>query len=93
MSFFKRILTPPVFDDEIKTQQVYMLHIILWALLITPCPFVIYSIILIPESMPRVYTQAGYIVIINILLLIMLRRGYVNAASIIQVSAFCFFLR
>jgi len=91
MSFFKRILTPPFFDDEIKTQQAYMLHIILWTLLIIPIPYFIFSIFATPESMLRVVGQVSISTSINIILFIMLRRGYVNAAAIIQTSAFWLF--
>ena len=91
MRFIKTILTPPVFNDEIKNQQAYMLHIILWTLLIIPIPYLIFSIITNTDNLTRVYIQVGFGEIINIILLIMLRRGLVNAASIIQVSAFWLF--
>lgn len=91
MRFIKAILTPPVFDDELKNQQAYMLHIILWALLIIPIPYLIFSIFSTSDNMILVYIQVGFGEIINIILLIMLRRGLVNAASIIQVSAFWLF--
>jgi len=91
ISFIKAILTPPVFNDEFENQQAYMLHIILWTLLIIPIPYLIFSIFAASDNMTRVYIQVGFGEIINIILLIMLRRGLVNTASIIQVSAFWLF--
>ncbi len=91
MSFFKKIFTAPVFDDELKTQQAYLLHIILWTLVCVPIPFLIYSLALTPEISSRTLIQTVSGEIANIILLLMLRRGYVRATSIMQVSAFWFF--
>ncbi|HEY5729754.1 MAG TPA: PAS domain-containing protein, partial [Anaerolineales bacterium] len=91
MKFLKRILSPPVFDDELKTQQAYMLHIILWTLVCVPIPYFIYSLIATPEDLTRPFAQSAFGIAANILLLIVMRRGYVKAASIFQVSTFWFF--
>jgi PAS domain S-box-containing protein len=91
MTFFKKLFTAPIFDDEIKTQQAYMLHIILWALVCVPIPFVIYTLVLTPGSSSRTLLQTMFGEAVNIFLLFILSRGYVRAASIIQVSAFWFF--
>ena len=45
MTFFKKLFSAPTFDDEIKTQQAYMLHMILWTLILVPIPFVIYTLL------------------------------------------------
>ena len=91
MSLLKRIFTPPVFDNETKTQQAYMLHIILWTLLFIPAPYFIYSLIATPEFLVRASIQSLFGVLINGILLVILRRGYVRATAIIQVSAFWLF--
>ena len=91
MTFLKKLFTAPVFDDEVKTQQAYLLHIILWTLICVPIPFVIYALLLKPEDLSRTLLQAAFGETVNIILLFMLHRGYVKAASIIQVSAFWFF--
>jgi len=91
MSYLKRLFTAPTFEDEIKTQQAYMLHVIVWTLICVPIPFVIYAFFRTPENIIRSLIQAGFGETVNIILLIMLRRGYVKAASIVQVSAFWFF--
>ena len=91
MTFLRQIFTPPVFEDELKTQQAYMLHIIVWTLICVPIPFVLYTIALVPQNMTRAFIQTAFGESVNILLLIMLRRGYVRAASILQVSAFWLF--
>lgn len=91
MIFIKKLFTAPVFDDEIKTQQAYLLHIILWTLICVPIPFVIYTLTLAPENASRTIIQAAFGETVNIILLLILRRGYVQSASIIQVSAFWLF--
>jgi PAS domain S-box-containing protein len=91
MTFFKKLFTAPIFDDEIKTQQAYMLYIILWVLVCVPIPFVIYTLLQTPESLNRTLLQAGFGETVNVFLLFILSRGYVRAASIIQVSAFWLF--
>ena len=87
----KRAVIPPIFDNETKTQQAFMLHIILWTLIIVPIPYVIYTFIFIPEDASRVLSQAAFGEIVNIILLIALHRGFVKAASILQACAFWFF--
>ena len=91
MTSFKKIFSAPTFDDEIKTQQAYMLHIILWTLVFVPIPFLFYTLFLNPENLSRTILQASFAETINIFLLFLLYRGYVRTASIIQVSAFWFF--
>ncbi len=68
-----------------------MLNIILWSLICVPIPFVIYTLLLNPENTNRTLLQAAFGEAVNIFLLFMLHRGYIKAASIIQVSMFWFF--
>ena len=91
MMSFKKLFSAPTFDDEIKTQQAYMLHIILWALILVPIPYVIYALLVTPESSNRTLQQVVFGEAVNVFLLFILKRGYVRAASIIQVSAFWLF--
>ena len=91
MKFLKRILTPPVFDDEAKTQQAYMLHIILWTLVFMPVPYFVYSLIATPDDLTRLITQTLFGIFSNILLMIFMRHGYVKASSVLQVSLFWIF--
>jgi PAS domain S-box-containing protein len=88
MSTLKKLLTPPVFEDEAKTQQAYMLHIILWTLVLVPLPFAIYTLVFAPENTARSIVQIAFGESVNILLLILLRRGFVRLASVLQVSLF-----
>src|SRR5215208_3476205 len=90
MTFLKRIMTAPVFEDEIKTQQAYMLHMILWTLICVPIPFVIYTLIINPQQTARTLTQVLFTETVSLLLLALLRRGYVHITSILQVLAFWF---
>jgi PAS domain S-box-containing protein len=91
MRFLKRLLAPPVFDDELEIQQAYMLNIILWTLIVVPIPYVIYTLALHPEDSLRSLIQAGFGEFVNILLLVALHRGFVKAASAVQVGAFWLF--
>ena len=82
MTDFKKIFAAPVFDDESKTQQAYLLNVILWTLVCVPIPFLIYALALTPENFSRTLIQIVSGETANIILLLMLRRGYVGAASI-----------
>jgi PAS domain S-box-containing protein len=88
MNFLKRITAPPVFDDEAKTQQAYLLHIIGWTLICAPLPFVAYSFSLPNEILHRSLILIGVGETINILLLVILQRGHVKAVSVMQAGAF-----
>jgi PAS domain S-box-containing protein len=91
MKSFGEIFAAPVFEDEIKTQQAYMLNVILWTLVCVPIPAVLYTLVITPANTSRILIQTAFGETANVFLLIMLRRGYVRAASIIQASAFWFF--
>ncbi len=91
MNTLKKLFYAPVFDDEIKTQRAYLLNVIVWVLILVPIPFMIYALIFTPEDTGRTLVQAAFGETVNIILLIMLHRGYVRAASIVQVGAFWFF--
>lgn len=91
MNRLKKIIAPPVFEDEIKTQQAYLLNIIAWILIFIPIPYLSYVFLVTPEDIPRALVQAVYGETIDILLLSMLHRGHVRSASIIQVGAFWLF--
>lgn len=85
MTSLKKLLTPPVFQDEAKTQQAHMLHIILWTLILAPLPFAIFNFLFVTDNRTRLLTQVILGEAINLLLLILLRRGYVRMASILHV--------
>jgi hypothetical protein len=87
VNFLQELLSPPVFDDEEKTHQAYLLHVILLALIAIPIPFVAFLLIRRPEEANRGLTLISASEIIHIFLFMMLRRGYVRLASVIQVVA------
>lgn len=91
MIWLKKILIPPRFEDEIKTQQAFMLHVILWTLMLVPLPILIYDLLSVSPKTDRMFMEAVFAEIANIVLFIMLRRGFVRAASFLQVSAFWLF--
>jgi two-component system, LuxR family, sensor kinase FixL len=81
-------LTPPVFEDEEKTQRAFMLHVMLWALIFVPVPYVLYVLIQIPANIGRALAQAIFSETVNLFLLFLLKRGHVRPAAIIQMVAF-----
>ena len=85
MLLLKLLLTPPTFADEEKTHQAYLLHFILLALIAIPVPFVVYLLIRGPEESSRALMLIAVSEFIHISLFILLRRGYVRLASVIQV--------
>lgn len=91
MITLKRLWTPPVFEDEVKTRQAYLLNIVLWGLILIPVPYVLYEWLSRSENARSALVQAGVGEIINLILLFMLHRGYVHAASILQVGTFWLF--
>lgn len=90
-AFLKKIFRPPVFEDEGKNHQAYLLYIILWGLIFVPVPYVLYVITITPQASTRALRQGGVSEIINIALLILLWRGHVRFVSLAQVIAFWFF--
>ena len=86
MDSIKRLFTPPAFEDEEKTHQAYLLHVILLALLAVPIPFAIYLFIQKPEEANRALAIITAAEVINIVLFIMLRRGFVWYASVVHVA-------
>jgi PAS domain S-box-containing protein len=87
----KNWLTPPVFEDEIKTQQAYLLHVILWTLFCVPIIYLLFMLVKGTGYPSRALIQSVVGETANVILLLMLRRGYVRAASILQVSTFWLF--
>lgn len=85
------IIRPPVFDDDEKNRQAYLLNIILWALVFVPIPYLVYILTTIPELSMRAWIQSLFGEAINFFLLYLLRRGYVRTAGLIQSFAFWLF--
>ncbi len=90
-AFLKKIFTPPVFEEDTKTHQAYLLHMILWTLIFVPVPYVLYVTLKTPEASARAWIQAGVGEAVNVFLFFLLYRGYVRTASVIQVGAFWLF--
>jgi PAS domain S-box-containing protein len=87
----QRILTPPVFDDEEKTRHAFLLHTLLWTLIVIPLPYLAYVIVFLPELFHRALTQVVIAEIVNVALYILLRRGYVKLTAVMQVASLWLF--
>ncbi|MCQ3937323.1 MAG: hypothetical protein DPW18_09780 [Chloroflexi bacterium] len=90
--FLRHIFQPPVFDNDEDNHQAYLLNVILWGLVVVPVPYVLYYSIFAPQGLTRALIQTAVGETVNILLLVLMRRGHIRAASFIQVSAFWLFL-
>ncbi|MBP6177705.1 MAG: PAS domain S-box protein [Anaerolineales bacterium] len=87
----KRLFSPPSFEDDSKTFQAYLLFVILWGLIFVPVPYVLYVIFNSPEELNRALLQTVIGELVNLFLFYLLHRGYVRAASLIQVGALWLF--
>ncbi|MBN1609012.1 MAG: PAS domain S-box protein [Polyangiaceae bacterium] len=87
-----RILVPPVFEDEAKSHQAFLLHVVLWSMVLVPIPYWTYTLISHPSNVPRVSIQALAGEGVNFLLIWMMRAGHVRWASRLQVGALWLFM-
>ena len=83
--------SPPRFDDEEKARQAYILHYILLALLAVPVCYVGYVYFFAPNQLSDALAQSIPSEIINILLFVLTRKGYIRIASVLQVGLFWLF--
>lgn len=86
MTFLKKLFSSPVFEDEEKTHQAYLLHTILLALIALPIPYAVFILTQMPEESNRALIFILIAEIISIIPFVILRYGYVWAASLIQVA-------
>jgi len=82
----RRFLAPPVFDDEFKERKLRLLHVIIWGMILVPIPYLLYYLIAMPEYLTRALVQTAFGESINVILLLLLRRGHITSTSIVQVS-------
>ncbi|MBL8049899.1 MAG: PAS domain S-box protein [Anaerolineales bacterium] len=87
----KKILKPPVFENEIDTRQAYLLNMILWGLIAITFLYALVVPVIEPQFSIRAWIQAGISTLINFFLLFILHRGFVRVAAVIQVIAFWIF--
>lgn len=92
LDYLRKVLTPPIFENDRENHQAHLLNVILWGLILVPIPYMLYALLFMPEGSTRVLIQSGIGEIINIFLLIVLRKGYVRLASYLQVIAFWLFI-
>lgn len=88
----KNFFAPPVFKDEEKTNQASILNSILWVLVFVPLPYLIYAFTMDQEIISRAIIQTLIGETFNVILLIMLRQGWLRWAAGIQVLAFWIFM-
>jgi PAS domain S-box-containing protein len=86
IAFITNLLKPPLFQDEEKTHQAYLLHVILVAFMFMPVPYAVYVLLRWPEDVNRTLAFLVADEAIHITCFIVLRRGYVRAAAILLVG-------
>jgi PAS domain S-box-containing protein len=91
ISFAKKIFTPPLFEDEEKNRQAYFLLIIVWVLIFVPLPYVLYVLIKAPEDASRAIIQSIFGEAINVFILYLIHRRWIQAATLFQISTLWFF--
>jgi signal transduction histidine kinase len=84
------VLRPPSFPDEDKTQAAFLLHVVLWAMVLVPLPYLAWALASAPgldaAVVRRVLTESAAGEAANVALMVVLRRGHVRLASLLQVS-------
>jgi signal transduction histidine kinase len=88
LSGLRRLLAPPVFEDEAVAHQAYMLHVILWALVAVPPLYVAMTAVVAPWHIGRALVEGAVGEVANVALLFLLQRGKVALAAALQVVAF-----
>jgi PAS domain S-box-containing protein len=80
-------LRPPAFSDEAKAHEAFLLHVIVWSMVLVPLPYLLFSLLRTPQFSGRALVQSAAGEAINAVLLVLLRRGAVRLASVLQVTA------
>ena len=84
----RHLFTSPTFADEKKNQQAFILHVVLLSLLILEMLYLGFSLLLSPQTAVEDIEISVGGMLVTAFLLVLLRRGYVRLASIIQVASF-----
>ena len=87
-----RWLRPPVFNDQAKTHEAFLLHVILWSLSLMLLPYLMFTVLRVPVLAGRALVQTVAGVSINVALMALLRKGAVRLASILQVGTIFTFM-
>ncbi len=86
-----RWLRPPAPIDDERGRRAFLLHVILWALVLVPFPYLAYVLAVRSEQLVRASIQSAVGESVNVVLLLALRRGHVAFAATAQVSCFWLF--
>jgi PAS domain S-box-containing protein len=90
-SLVRSIFTPPVFEDEEKTRKAYFLNIIVWVLIFFPPIYFLYILIKVPADTSRALMQGAFAEIVNGLILYLMHRRQIRAATLIQIGGLWIF--
>ncbi len=87
-----RWLSPPAFADEAKDHEAFLLNVIVWSMVLVPPPYVVFTLLRTPQFSGRAVVQGAVGEAINAVILLLLRKGAVRPASILQVTALFAFM-
>ena len=90
MPSLKELLTPPVFEDETKSHQAYMLHYILLVLVVVPVAYSTTIWFTEPEYFNAALAQSVISEAILGVVFLLNRRGNTYLASLLQIGFFWF---
>ncbi len=82
---------PPALEDEENARQAYYLNIIVWTLVFIPIIYLAYILAEKPSQIPRTLVQVGVGEVVNLLIIRLLHRGNIRAATLIQIGALWLF--
>src|SRR5450755_567449 len=85
-------LRAPVFADEAKTHEAFLLNVIVWSMVLVPPPYVLFTLLDTPQFSGRALVQGAFGEAINLALLVLLRKGAIRLASMLQVLALFTFM-
>ncbi len=81
-----------MFADQAKTHEAFLLHVILWSLTSMLLPFWLFTTLHVPTLAGRASVEALTGLSINLGLMVLLRKGGVRLASVLQVGALFTFM-
>lgn len=87
MNLLDALFRPPQFEDEEKTRKAFLLHVILWVLIVVALLYFLYSLLASRPIHSRLLSQISFALSANILLLILTKHGFVRLAAILQIVA------
>ncbi len=85
-TLIETIFKPPVFENEEKSHQAFLLHVIVWGMIVVPVPYLLFTSLATPHEFNRALAQTAFGEAINFSVLYFSRRGFVREAAALQMT-------